>query len=141
MTGKDRMLIAMKGGKPDRVPVCPDISNMIPCRLTGKTFEQIYLYNNPSLGEAYLHAVDYFGFDGWYQYWQPRMTWKSRHGIDPEYQNEIRPLPEGRYEQITYCKSALGTLRQVYTYYPADPPSQTEKVIKNIRVIPLHKKR
>ena len=44
MTSKERMLIAMKGGQPDCVPVAPDISNMIPCRLTGKPFWDIYLF-------------------------------------------------------------------------------------------------
>jgi len=138
MTSKERMLVAMQGGKPDRVPVCPDISNMIPCRLTGKTFEQIYLYNNPSLGDAYTEAVKYFGFDGWYPYWQPQITWKSRHGVDPEYRDEIRSLPDGRYEKFTCYKTPAGTLRQCYTYFPTDPPSQTEKVIKNIETdLPL----
>ncbi len=30
------MLVAMRGGQPDCVPAAPDMSNMIPCRLTGK---------------------------------------------------------------------------------------------------------
>jgi uroporphyrinogen decarboxylase len=132
MTGKERMLIAMCGGKPDRVPVCPDISNMIPCRLTGKTFEQIYLHNNPPLGEAYYEAVKYFGFDGWYQYWEPKVTWKSRHGMDAKISKEIHPLPEGRFEQIAWCKTQAGTFREAFTYYPADPPTQSERYIKNV---------
>jgi len=132
MTPKERMLIAMTGGKPDRVPVCPDISNMIPCRLTGKSFEQIYLYDNPPLGDAYLEAVKYFGFDGWYQYWSPRITWKNRHGLDVRYEDEVHALPEGRHEKITWCQSSAGNLRHRCVYYPADPPTLAEKVIKNI---------
>lgn len=65
MTSKERMLIAMKNGRADRVPVAPDMSNMIPCRLTGKPFWDIYLYKNPPLWKAYIDAVRYFGFDGW----------------------------------------------------------------------------
>ena len=65
MTSKERMLIAMKNGQADRVPVSPDISNMIPCKLTGKPFWDIYLYRNPPLWKAYIDAVRYFGFDGW----------------------------------------------------------------------------
>ena len=65
MTGKERMLTAMRGGQADSVPVAPDISNMIPCRLTGKPFWDIYLYQDPPLFEAYVDAVKYFGFDGW----------------------------------------------------------------------------
>jgi len=65
MTSKERMLIAMRGGQADSVPVAPDMSNMIPCRLTGKPFWDIYLYQDPPLWKAYIDAVKYFGFDGW----------------------------------------------------------------------------
>ena len=55
----------MRNGQPDCVPVAPDTSNMIPCRLTGKPFWDIYLYQDPPLWQAYNHVVKYFGFDGW----------------------------------------------------------------------------
>jgi uroporphyrinogen decarboxylase len=55
----------MKGGQPDRVPVAPDMSNMIPCRLTGKPFWDIYLYQDPPRWEAYINAVKHYRFDGW----------------------------------------------------------------------------
>ncbi len=65
MTSKQRMLVAMTNGQPDMVPVAPDMSNMIPCKLTGKPFWDIYLYRDPPLWKAYIDAVKYFGFDGW----------------------------------------------------------------------------
>ena len=65
MTSKERMLTAMKGGQPDSVPVAQDMSNMIPCRLTGKPFWDIYLYNDPPRWKAYIDAARYFGSDGW----------------------------------------------------------------------------
>lgn len=65
MTARERMLTAMRNRQPDRIPVAPDISNMIPCRLTGKPFWDIYLYQDPPLWRAYMAAVDYFGIDGW----------------------------------------------------------------------------
>ncbi len=65
MTSKERMLVAMKNGKPDMVPVAPDISNMIPCKLTGKPFWDIYLYHDPPLWKAYIDAVRKYKFDGW----------------------------------------------------------------------------
>ena len=65
MTGRGRLLTVLAGRTPDCVPVCPDMSNMIPCRLTGKPFWDIYLYNDPPLWEAYIHAVKHFDFDGW----------------------------------------------------------------------------
>lgn len=65
MTSRERMLTAMWNREPDRVPVAPDTSNMIPCRLTGKPFWEIYLYRNPPLWKAYIDCVRHFGFDGW----------------------------------------------------------------------------
>ena len=55
----------MLNRQPDRVPVTPDMSNMIPCRLTGKPFWDIYLYNDPPLWKAYIAAAKHFGIDGW----------------------------------------------------------------------------
>lgn len=65
MTSKERMILAMLNRQPDRIPVAPDMSNMIPCRLTGRPFWEIYLYRNPPLWKANIDAVKYFGFDGW----------------------------------------------------------------------------
>ena len=65
MTSKERMLAAMTNGQPDCVPVAPDTSNMIPCRLTGKPFWDIYLYHDPPLWQAYIQCAKHFGFDGW----------------------------------------------------------------------------
>ncbi len=59
------MLVAMRGGTPDMVPVAPDMSNMIPCRLTRKPFWDVYLYQDPPLWQAYIDAVKHLGFDGW----------------------------------------------------------------------------
>ncbi len=70
MTSRERMLVAMRNKQPDMVPVAPDISNMIPARLTGKPFWDIYLYDNPPLWKAYIDAVRYFGFDGWLPLYQ-----------------------------------------------------------------------
>jgi len=57
MTRKDRMLAALNNEQPDRVPDAPDISNMIPCRLTGKPFWDIYLYDDPPWWQAYINAT------------------------------------------------------------------------------------
>ena len=70
MNGKERMLTAMRRGIADRIPipVSPDISNMIPARLTGKDFWELYVFGNPPLGQAYMKAVNRFGLDAWYLY-------------------------------------------------------------------------
>ena len=63
MTGRERLLTVLQGKLPDCVPVCPDFSQMIPARLTGKPSWDMYLYNNPSRWEAYIACAKYFNID------------------------------------------------------------------------------
>lgn len=65
MTPRERLLAVLSGNIPDCVPVTPDLSNMIPVRLTGKPFWDIYLYEDPPIWEAYVAAAKRFNFDGW----------------------------------------------------------------------------
>jgi uroporphyrinogen decarboxylase len=63
MTPRERLLTVLKGGIPDCVPVAPDFSNMIPARLTGKPFWDLYLYNDPPIHEAYIACAKHFNID------------------------------------------------------------------------------
>ncbi len=63
MTSRERLLTVLRGGIPDCVPVAPDFSNMIPARLTGKPFWELYLYRNPPIWEAYIACARHFGID------------------------------------------------------------------------------
>jgi uroporphyrinogen decarboxylase len=64
MTPRERLLTALRGGRPDRVPVTPDLTSMIPCRLTGKPSWDIYLFRDPPLWQAYIAAAQRLGIDG-----------------------------------------------------------------------------
>ncbi len=63
MTSRERLLKVLNREETDCVPVCPDISNMIPAKRTGKPFWDIYLYQDPPLYEAYIESAKFFGFD------------------------------------------------------------------------------
>ena len=67
MNPRARLLAVMHGQLPDCVPVCPDISNMIPARLTGKQFWDIYVYQDPPLWKAYIDAARYFDIDAGFE--------------------------------------------------------------------------
>jgi uroporphyrinogen decarboxylase len=67
MTPRQRLLTVLSGGVPDRVPISPDFSNMLPCKLTGKPFWDIYLYNDPPLWQAYLNCAEHYGVDAFYE--------------------------------------------------------------------------
>ncbi|MEI6520645.1 MAG: uroporphyrinogen decarboxylase family protein [bacterium] len=63
MTPRERLLTVINGGIPDCVPVAPDFSNMIPAKMTGKPFWDLYLYNDPPIWEAYIDCAKYFNID------------------------------------------------------------------------------
>ena len=126
MTSRERMLVAMNNGQPDVVPVAPDTSNMIPCRLTGKDFWEIYLYQDPPLWEAYIHAAKHFGFDGW----QPAVP------VELPYEREAAEAgPQWREAIVARTPERIYTRRHARidgeerwtdtctVYYIADPPT------------------
>lgn len=63
-TSKERLKAVLAGEIPDCVPVCPDTSNMIPAKMTGKPFWDVYLRQDPPIWKAYVDAVKHFGYDG-----------------------------------------------------------------------------
>lgn len=63
MTSRQRLIDVLAGKVPDCVPVAPDFSNMIPARLTGKPFWDLYLYNDPPIWEAYIQCAKRFDID------------------------------------------------------------------------------
>ena len=128
MTGKERMLIAMQNGQPDRVPCAPDFSTMIPQRLTGKPFWEIEMKGNPPLWNAYMDAVRYFGTDAWFIYgsvhfhsaWQVQTTTRI-----------VSETAERIVMDITHVTPA-GELTAQVTFYVADSATKTVKELKNI---------
>lgn len=67
MKPRERLLAVMRGEIPDCVPACPDISNMIPARLTGKPYWDIYVYKDPPLWKAYIDAARMFDIDAGFE--------------------------------------------------------------------------
>jgi uroporphyrinogen decarboxylase len=125
MTPKERMLTAMRHGIPDRVPVAPDMSNMIPARLTGKPFWDIYLYQDPPLWLAYIEAVKYFGFDGFLDY-QVHVVFDDEKPVEQSaWQNAI--VARGDERIVTRAYRSDGSRRiwapTVTVYYRDNPPT------------------
>ena len=121
------MITAMSGGKPDCVPVCPDISNMIPSRMTGKPFWDVYIFQNPSLWKAYADASKHFGFDAW-SMGMPGFVFKRTPKFD------FRP-GEMSKEKIIGCyelETPRGVLNGEVTFMRSDPPTSSGKPIKNL---------
>ena len=127
MSPKERMLAAFRNQQPDMVPVAPDISNMIPARLTGKPFWDIYLYGDPPLWRAYVDAVRYFGFDGWFTYGSLAFQAKDERTWDT--------ATVGRTEQEivtrTVCHMPGGDLTSETAFFSDVPPVVTKKWVED----------
>lgn len=129
MTPRERMKAALSNKQPDRIPVAPDISNMIPCRLTGKPFWEIYVNGNPSLGKAYLEAVRYFGIDGWYVY--GNLKCKRKRPLDVS--REITQKTPDYWEVRTTYHTPYGDLTEITVSPKGDSPTNTKKMVKDFK--------
>jgi len=128
MTSRQRMLTAMTGGIPDRVPAAPDTNWMIPAeRAGGKDwpYRQVYYYGKPPMWKAYNDVVRYYGVDGF-----------SHHGfytMPPHPQTErkseiIKQTEEEMVVRNTF-RCPAGELTAEATYTPKQTPAPTKKMI------------
>lgn len=128
MNSRERMITAFLNQKPDRVPVAPDISCMIPARLTGKPFWDVFYYNDPPLWKAYIEAVKKFGFDAWFIY---AGDLKDSKEDKREFEDKIILKNEDRMVVRTTIHTPQGDLWYDTTYLKSDSPTVTIKPIKD----------
>jgi uroporphyrinogen decarboxylase len=124
MTSKERLRTVLRGEVPDHVPVAPDTSNMIPARLTGKPFWDLYLYQDPPIWKAYIDCVKYFGFDSLMDGYV-RILFEELDEIDDEWTDAIVFRNEDRIVTQGY-KKTMGNMvwkDTVTVYYRDNPPT------------------
>lgn len=124
MTPRERLQTVLSGGIPDCVPVAPDFSNMIPARLTGKPFWDLYLYRDPPIWEAYVDCAKHFNIDslmdGYFPLHIPDPDAK-RNG--PEWKTYIVRRTEDRIvTQNAYKENGKLVWQNRVTVYPIDNP-------------------
>ncbi|MHB1483931.1 MAG: uroporphyrinogen decarboxylase family protein [Saccharofermentanales bacterium] len=129
MTSRQRMMTALTGGIPDRVPCAPDMSYMIPSKLTGKPFYDVLLYQNPPLWKAYIEAIKHFGTDGWFIY--GGLSYKS----NPEYtyKRDISKDGEGNVIAAEIFDTPKGKLTSRTIYPEQNCDTHIEKLIKDFK--------
>ncbi len=132
MKPRERILAAIKREPTDCVPVCPDFSNMIPCKLTGRPFWDMYLFQDPPMWQVYIDCAKYFNIDAMMDCHMDVLTeidGKMYTGWG-EYQPElkesiIRRDPDRIYTQL-YWDNGDGTRRwigNINIYYIDNPPN------------------
>ena len=130
MTSRERMLTAMRNRQPDMVPVAPDISNMVPCRLTGKPFWDLYLHNDPPLWKAYIEAVRFFQMDGWFTCGGLEL---KRRNQQFEVTGEPVSQSDERIVMRHTWQTPAGELWNETTFYIDNPPTMSRKWIKDFK--------
>ncbi|HEX2948944.1 MAG TPA: uroporphyrinogen decarboxylase family protein [Armatimonadota bacterium] len=124
MTPRERLLTVLGGGIPDCVPVAPDFSNMIPARLTGKPFWDLYLYNDPPIWEAYINCAKHFNIDALMDGYFP-LTFPEDTANQPPWERCIVYRDEGRIvTQSSYMENGKRQwAAKVDVFYVADSPT------------------
>ncbi|HMA99387.1 MAG TPA: uroporphyrinogen decarboxylase family protein [Spirochaetota bacterium] len=138
MTSRERLLKTLQGQIPDCVPAAPDISNMIPAKLTGMPFWDIYLYKKKPIWEAYIEAARYFDIDALMDGYFPLVFNDEPYFYSP-FNTTSYPLQEAE-EYIIFkneeriitrkawkIKNKLHWNDTVDVYYVADPPTEGVK--------------
>lgn len=128
MTNRERLLKVLRGEIPDCVPVAPDFSNMIPAKLTGKPFWDVYLYKNPPSFEAYIACAKYFDIDavmdGYFQLQFP----EEIAGEKPWQNCIVYRDPEKIITQRSFVENGRREWEKTVTVYPVgDPPTGGKK--------------
>ncbi|MFC1716062.1 uroporphyrinogen decarboxylase family protein [Candidatus Poribacteria bacterium] len=121
MTHRERLLTVLRGEIPDCVPVCPDISNMVPCRLTGKPFWDIYVYQNPPLWKAHIDALKYFGLDGGFEIYSFGDLFSEHNS---KWDNKIvHRYEDGRFVTQQFHEESGSWSRSVVVHTSNNPPA------------------
>jgi uroporphyrinogen decarboxylase len=125
MTPRERLETVLAGKVPDCVPVAPDFSNMIPARLTGKPFWDLYLYRDPPIWEAYIDCAKHFDIDSVMDGYFP-LTFPEERRDGPEWKNFIVYRDEGRLITQRSYETSGGRewAPRVDVYYVDDPPTR-----------------
>jgi uroporphyrinogen decarboxylase len=125
MTSRERMLTAMTGGVPDRVPAAPDTNWMIPARRIGGPFWDVYYHGKPPIWKAYNDCVRYFGVDGFSHHG----TYHVPHRPGAESKTRIVSQTEQQMVTETVFKCPAGELTEETTFLRMEPPTPTKKWI------------
>jgi uroporphyrinogen decarboxylase len=124
MTSRERLSKVLRGELPDHVPVAPDTSNMIPARMTGLPFWDIYLYKRIPIWKAYIDAVKRFGFDSLMDGYAP-IRFEDLGEIDREWTEAVVRRTEDRIVTQRH-RDAPGRRHwedTVTVYYRDNPPT------------------
>lgn len=132
MKPRERILSAIKREPTDCVPVCPDFSNMIPCKLTGLPFWDMYLFQDPPMWQVYIDCAKYFNIDAMMDCHMDVLTehdgklYSVWGEYQPNYKESIIKRDSDRIYTQIYGDNGDGTRKWaelINIYYIDNPPN------------------
>ena len=121
-TSRERLLAILRGEIPDCVPCCPDVSNMVPARLTGKPFWDVYLFQDPPLWKAHIDAIRHFDIDGGFElYGLPLFLDEEEIAQSAREERIVARRADGSYITQVF-RTQTGGWDERVTLYTADNP-------------------
>jgi uroporphyrinogen decarboxylase len=139
MTPRERLLTVLRGEVPDCVPVCPDISNMVPARMTGKPFWDVYVHKDPPLWKAHIDALKYFDLDGGFELFGPSDIFGEAEGGSnaPAWESRIvLRRADGSFVTQDY-NDQVGAWSRYVTVHTADNPPATNVLPEKVGLPPV----
>jgi len=130
MNSRERLIKVFNREIPDCVPVAPDFSNMIPAKLTGKPFWELYLFKDPPIYMAYIDAAKKFDIDSLMDGYAPILFDNEiakedfEEVIIRQTDNRIITQRYDRSKSTIHKKAWEGTLT---VYYRDNPPTHNLK--------------
>ncbi len=134
MTSKERILCAMRGGQPDRVPVQLGIMTIAP-RMANDPGWEVYYHGKHDLHEMMARMVDEFGFDG---YLYSGVGGKPHPNDKRKWNREIIRQDAELIVVRDTCETPGGALWQEVSYPPLDPPTTTRGWVKTVEDFKLY---
>lgn len=128
MTGRERIMTALFNKQPDRIPATPDISIMIPNKLTGKPNYEVEVNGSPSMTSTYIRAARYFGIDGWL--FNGSLSFKTKSHVTHE--STIEKTAE-RWTVRSVIHTPDGDMTTLSVHPYNNPGTSMEKPVKDFK--------
>jgi uroporphyrinogen decarboxylase len=136
MTSRERLLAVLRGEIPDCAPCDPDISNMVPCRLTGKPFWDIYVFEDPPLWRAYIEAAKHFDIDGGMEIYNFGPVDVLEGGTSGYQSRIVMRREDGSFVTQDYYQES-DTWSRYVTVHTADNPPATNVLPEKVGLPPV----
>ena len=107
---------------------------MVPCRLTGRPFWEIYAFQDPPLWKAHIHALNHFDLDGGFELFGPYDVFSETRDRVREERVVSRRADGSFITQIFNLKA--GTWHKHVKVYTADNPPGTNVLPEKLGLPP-----